>query len=169
MLVIGCGNRDRGDDGAGVMVVERLQQLRVQAEICTGESLALVEAWSRSDDVVIVDTVVTGAPAGKVWLWNARSVRIQGSASTSTHGFGVAEAIALARILGRLPNRLRVVGIEGRRFDIGGDVSPEVVGAVEEVAQHIIADALCHLHNMASCNVNEECGWKSPSPHGYFR
>ena len=64
MLVIGCGNRDRSDDGAGVMVAERVRELGMQAEICTGESLALIEAWSRADDVVLVDSVVTGAPAG---------------------------------------------------------------------------------------------------------
>src|SRR5665811_2515947 len=90
MLVIGCGNRNRSDDGAGVMVAERVRKLGVHAEICTGESLALIETWSRADDVILVDAVVTGAPAGKVWLWNARSQRIQGSASTSTHGLGVA-------------------------------------------------------------------------------
>jgi hydrogenase maturation protease len=144
MLVIGCGNRDRSDDGAGVMVAERVRKLGVQAEICTGESLALIEAWSRADDVILVDTVVTGAPAGKVWLWNARSQRIQGSVSTSTHGFGVAEAIELAYLLDRLPHRLQVLGIEGRRFDVGGDLSPEVVCAVEEAVQRVVAEVQRH-------------------------
>jgi hydrogenase maturation protease len=144
MLVIGCGNRDRSDDGAGVMVAERVRKLGVHAEICTGESLALIEAWSRADDVILVDTVVTGAPAGKVWLWNARSQRVQGSVSTSTHGFGVAEAIELARLLDRLPHRLQVLGIEGRRFDVGGDLSPEVVCAVEQAVQRVVAEVLRH-------------------------
>jgi len=144
MLVIGCGNRDRSDDGAGVMVAERVRKLGVHAEICTGESLALIETWSRADDVILVDAVVTGAPAGKVWLWNARSQRIQGSASTSTHGLGVAEAIELAHLLDRLPHRLQVLGIEGRRFDIGGDLSPEVVCAVEEAVQRVVAEVLRH-------------------------
>jgi hydrogenase maturation protease len=144
MLVIGCGNRDRSDDGAGVMVAERVRKLGVHAEICTGESLALIETWSRADDVILVDAVVTGAPAGKVWLWNARSQRIQGSVPTSTHGLGVAEAIELAHLLGRLPHRLQVLGIEGRRFDIGGDLSPEVVCAVEEAVQRVVAEVLRH-------------------------
>ena len=51
MLVIGCGNRDRSDDGAGVMVAERMRELGVKAEICTGESLALIEAWNGADAV----------------------------------------------------------------------------------------------------------------------
>ena len=153
MLVIGCGNRDRSDDGAGVMVAERVRKLGVHAEICTGESLALIETWSRADDVILVDAVVTGAPAGKVWLWNARSQKIQRSVSTSTRGLGVAEAIELAHPLGRLPHRLQVLGIEGRRFDIGGDLSPEVACAVEEAVQRVVAEVLRHhrVHGNLKC------------------
>lgn len=144
MLIIGCGNPDRGDDGAGVMVGERLRELGLNTKICTGESLALIEAWSRAEDVVVVDTVVTGAPVGTVWEWNARSVEIQRNVSTSSHGFGVGEAIELGRILDRLPKRLRVVGIEGRKFDIGTAVSPEVMCAVEQAVQRIVAEMLRH-------------------------
>jgi hydrogenase maturation protease len=137
MLVIGCGNRDRGDDGAGLMVAERLRELGVNVEMCAGESLALIEAWGRADDVILVDAVVTGARLGTVWLWDDQTAQIQRSLTTSTHGFGVAEAIQLARILDRLPKRLRLFGIEGRRFDVGGEVSPEVGRAIEELAQRI--------------------------------
>jgi hydrogenase maturation protease len=143
MLVIGCGNRDRSDDGAGVMVAERVRELGVKAEICTGESLALIAAWNGTDDVVLVDAVVTGAPVGKVWLWDGGQVTTQGSISISTHGYGVAEAIKLARILEWLPKRLRVFGIEGRLFDFGSEISAEVMCAVEEVVEQITTEALC--------------------------
>jgi len=142
MLVIGCGNRDRSDDGAGVMVAKRVRELGVQAEISSGESLALIEAWSQADDVILVDAVVTGAPVGKVWLWDAGQVTTQGSISISTHGYGVAEAIKLGRILDRLPKRLRVFGIEGRRFDFGSEISAEVMCAVEDVVEQITAEAV---------------------------
>ncbi|MGC1453323.1 MAG: hydrogenase maturation protease [Candidatus Sulfotelmatobacter sp.] len=143
MLIIGCGNRDRGDDGAGLMVAQRLRELGVKSEIRTGEALALIEAWKGADDVVVVDAVVTGSAAGKVWLWDSGQVTTQLRLSVSTHGFGVAEAIKLARILDVLPKRLRVFGIEGQRFDFGSEISPEVMCAVEEVAQQITAEAVC--------------------------
>jgi len=137
MLLIGCGNRNRGDDGAGVLVAERVRELGIRAEICTGEALALIEAWCGFDDVVIVDAVVTGAPAGKVWRWEGPDMKIQECSPVSTHGFGVAEAIKLARILGRLPKRLRMFGIEGRQFAVGTDVSPETLRAVEELTRQL--------------------------------
>jgi hypothetical protein len=45
--------------------------------------------------------------------------------------FSVAEANELARILCRLPERLRVYGIEGQQFDLGARFSPEVERAIE--------------------------------------
>lgn len=150
MLIIGCGNRDRGDDGAGVLVAERLRKAGIDAQIHSGEALALIEAWNGVDDVVVVDAVVTGAPAGTVWLWDGGPVKIQGSSSVSTHGFGVAEALELARILNRLPKRLRVFGIEGRRFDVGSEVSPEVSCAVEEVTEEIAQRKRCAIPHMTA-------------------
>ena len=52
---------------------------------------------------------------------------------TSTHLLGVAEAVELARVLGRLPKALRLVAIEGRNFAHGAKLSPQVEAAVETV------------------------------------
>ena len=140
MLIIGCGNRQRSDDGAGILVAERLRDLGVEAVTRSGEAMDLMETWNGADDVIIVDTVVTGAPSGTVQVWDGRhqlaSIRI----NTSTHGLGVAEAIELAYVLDQLPIRLRVYGIEGRQFELGAEISPQVQRAVAEVVGRIIAD-----------------------------
>lgn len=137
MRVIGCGTLERGDDAAGILVAQRLRELGVDAQIQSGEALALIEAWAGEDDVIIVDAVMTGAPVGTVHVWDdPRSLR-QGLSPASSHGLGVAEAIELARALGRLPRRLCVFGIEGRQFDQGAELSPEVKSAVEEGAERI--------------------------------
>ena len=54
--------------------------------------------------------------------------------STSTHAVGLAEAIELARTLGRLPARLVVYGIEGERFEAGTGLTPAVSAALAAVA-----------------------------------
>jgi len=51
----------------------------------------------------------------------------------------MAEAIRLAQVLQCRPARLQVYGIEGRRFEPGAEISPEVQVANEEVASRIIA------------------------------
>ena len=140
MRIIGCGNRQRSDDGAGILVAERLRKLGLDAETRVGEAADLIEAWKGADDVIVVDAVVNGAPAGTVQAWDARQPMASVSTTASTHGLGVTEAIELARVLNLLPRRLRVYGIEGRRFELGAEISPEVQRAVEEVVRTIIAE-----------------------------
>jgi hydrogenase maturation protease len=139
MLIIGCGNRQRSDDGAGILVAERLRDLGIPAETRSGEAADLIEAWRGADDVIVVDAVVTGAPVGTVQAWDARQPLASVSTTASTHSLGVAEAIGLAQVLQCLPARLRVYGIEGRQFEPGVEISPEVQRAIEEVARRIIA------------------------------
>ncbi|HTZ97132.1 MAG TPA: hydrogenase maturation protease [Terriglobales bacterium] len=140
MLIIGCGNRERSDDGAGILVAERLRELGIEAETRIGEALDLIEAWNGADDVILVDAVLTGAPVGTVQAWDGRQPLASVRTNTSSHGLGVAEAIELAHVLDRLPTRLRVYGIEGRRFEPRAEISPEVRCAIEEVVRRIMAD-----------------------------
>ncbi|SRR5208282_531476 len=139
MLIIGCGNRDRSDDAVGILVAERLRSLGIEAETRNGEALDLIEAWKSADDVIVVDAVVTGAAVGTVQSWDGRQPLASISTTASTHGFGVTEAIELAHVLNRFPTRLRVYGVEGRRFEPGMKISPEVKRAVEEIVRRIIA------------------------------
>ena len=144
MQIVGCGNRERADDAAGVLVVERLKALGVDAlgartYACTGEATTVMDSWSVDDDLIIIDVVVTGAPVGTVHLWHELPA-VDSKAWVSTHGLGLAEAIKLARALDRFPKTLRVYGIEGRRFDAGSPVSPEVKEAAENLARQICAE-----------------------------
>lgn len=140
MLIIGCGNRERSDDGAGILVAEQLRELGIEVETRIGEALDLMEAWNGADDVILVDAVLTGAPVGTVQAWDGRQPLASVRTNASTHGLGVAEAIELAYVLDQLPIRLRVYGIEGRRFELGAEISPQVERAVAEVVGRIIAD-----------------------------
>ncbi|HXJ86255.1 MAG TPA: hydrogenase maturation protease [Candidatus Binatia bacterium] len=140
VLIIACGNLNRADDAAGALVAERLRDLGIAVRICDGAAPDLMEAWSAADNVIVVDCVVTGAPAGTVQIWDAsRPLPLQ--RTDSTHGLGLAEAVELARAIGCLPARLRIYGIEGKNFDIGGAVSVEVKGGVSEAVKRIAAEA----------------------------
>ena len=139
MRIICCGNPDRGDDGVGALVAKRLRDFGVEAEIRSGEALDLIEAWSGADQVVVVDSVETGASAGTVWLWDGRKATFPTDKSASTHGLGLSAAIRLARVLGRLPDRLQVYGIEVRQFEYGTEISTELKLAVEHVVRQINA------------------------------
>ncbi len=142
MRIICCANRDRGDDAAGVLVAEHLQGMGIRAELYDGDPLAILESWEPTDDVIVVDAMLTGSPAGTVRLWEGPLQANFCAGSSSTHGLGVGEAIRLAEILGRLPWRLRVFGIEGKQFQAEAGISCEVQQAAENVAHRIAAEAI---------------------------
>ena len=139
MLIIGCGNLERSDDGAGLLVARRLLELGANALSCEGDPLRLIDLWRQTDHVILVDAVVTGAPVGTIHVWNCQRPSLDSKARASTHGLDIADAIELARILNRLPSRLEVYAIEGCCFERGGGTSREIQHAVDEVVRRILA------------------------------
>ena len=140
MLIIGCGNEDRADDAAGLLVVRRLRQRGIDAREHTGDMLGLIEEWNSEECVTLIDAVVTGAAPGRITAWDACQSAIPHDAfPCSTHALGIAETIELARALNCLPLKLIVYGIEAINFEPGGSLSPAVAAAVERLAQDIAA------------------------------
>ena len=138
MILIGVGNAWRGDDGAGLAVARRVRELSpagVEVREVEGDATALVEAWSGAEGVVVVDAAESGAPPGTVRRFDARTRPLPvRSLRSSTHAFGVSDAVELARALNRLPARLDVYAIEGASFAAGQGLSPAVERAVDELA-----------------------------------
>ena len=138
MLIIGCGNPDRGDDAAGILIADALRRRGVNARAHSGDGLALIDLWAAFDDVVIVDAMVSGEKPGVVRWWDPHTdSRCRTAFRGSTHVFGPAEAIEIARALGRLPERMRLCGIEGRVFGLGSAPSPEVLQAIDRLVEEL--------------------------------
>lgn len=139
--VIGIGNDYRRDDAAGRSVARRLKTWAPPgAEILeeTGEGTALLEAWRGAEDVFLIDAVQSGAPPGTLHRIDVSTEPLPASLFRhSTHAFGIAEAVELARVLHQLPPRLIIYGIEGERFDTGVGLSPAVEKAVAEVVARL--------------------------------
>ena len=96
--------------------------------------------------VILIDAVSSGAPPGTLYRFDALTQPMPGRYSFhSTHAFGVAEAIELARALHVLPPNLIVYAIEGKNFATGVGLSPEVEQAVQRVVEQVtreVQDAL---------------------------
>ena len=140
VLVIGIGHPDRGDDAAGRLVARRLAgALDPAASLVEldGGMVELMDAWSGHANVVVVDAVRSGAPPGTLVRHEVGRTRLPLASDPSTHGLGLAEAIELARALGRLPRRLVVHGIEGARYDLGAPLTPEVEANLGALADRV--------------------------------
>ena len=146
-LVIGLGNEYRSDDAAGLRVARELRS-RLPNDIKTielsGEGTALMEAWKGAAHVILIDAVRSGAAPGTVFRFEAHRRSLPTNFfHYSTHAFGVAEALEVARALNQLSAKLIVYGIEGKNYSAGLTLSREVETAIPEVVNLI-------FHELAS-------------------
>jgi hydrogenase maturation protease len=143
VILSGVGNGWRGDDGAGLAVARRVRELApdgVEVREVESDATALVDVWSGAEHVVGVDAAQSGAAPSTVRRFDARSQPLPvRSRRSSTHAFGVSDAVELARSLDRLPGRLDVYVIEAASFVAGDSLSPSVERAVAELADELSA------------------------------
>jgi hydrogenase maturation protease len=149
VLVVGIGNPDRGDDGLGPAVANRLRE-RVLPGVHIldrgGDILGLIEEWDGFDAVFVVDAAAPVGQPGRVHRPDLTASEVPVCfARGSTHAFGIAETVELARSLDRLPRHLVAYLVEGECFDIGAPLSPMVAGAVDEVVRRIVVVDLALL------------------------
>jgi hydrogenase maturation protease len=139
--IVCVGNRWRSDDAVGLEVARRLAgTLPAGVELLEreGEPTGLIAAWEGADAVWLVDAVSSGAAPGTVHRLDASDRELPGEVfRTSTHHVGLAEAVELARALGRLPGRTVVYGIEGGSFDVGDELTPAAATALDAVAEAV--------------------------------
>jgi hydrogenase maturation protease len=147
-LVLAVGNPFRRDDGAGPAVARALEGRlppETRVRIREGDLAAALDDWDGAGVVVAVDAARSGAPAGTLHRHDAAAGPLPAVfARGSTHAFGLAEAVELARALGRLPRRLVVFAIEGREFGHGDGLTPEVAVAVGRAADAVLGELAAH-------------------------
>ena len=99
----------------------------------------LLEAWRVAEAVILADAVQGGGRPGGIYRFpvHERPLPAELFPASSTHAWGVAQAVALGRVLKQLPPYLTIYGIEGRNFDLGQELSPAVAEAIPEVARRI--------------------------------
>ena len=139
--VICVGNPARSDDALAARVAWELERHNpgVPIHTCDGDPGELLELWEGLDRAVLVDAVVTGgAEAGTIHVLEAGTEPLPIPSAASTHGIGLAETIELARTLGRLPQDVRVVGIEAGSLDPGVSLTPEVEAAIPRAVDQVL-------------------------------
>jgi hydrogenase maturation protease len=125
--IVALGSPDRGDDGAALLIAERFTG-KVPVVLAGRPGAALLDLLQDDRFCVLLDVTVTGARPGTVHSIPLASLRpgVLPDARVSSHGFGPAEAMALARALGRPLTRGHFVGIEGESFEFGASLSHDV-------------------------------------------
>lgn len=100
--IIGLGQPFAGDDAVGLAVIAHLRAQRfADIELCEAvDATELVLLVADRTPPVLIDGMI-GAPAGQVRQIAIEEIDDRIPFRTSSHGFGVHQAIALARALSR--------------------------------------------------------------------
>jgi len=131
-VVIGVGNPYRRDDGIGPLVADAVaQELGTDADVefglGDGDPTRLMTMWCGRAVAVVVDATVSGAPPGTLHV--DVSAPPPGRA-VSSHAGGITDAVALSRLLDRMPQRLVLIGVEAGDTDLGEGLTDEVMASV---------------------------------------
>ncbi|MDQ1314052.1 MAG: hydrogenase maturation protease [Pseudomonadota bacterium] len=142
--ILGIGSPS-GDDQAGWLVVDALQASGVQ----TGVDLViekldrpganLIASVENAAWVILVDAMQGCGEAGRIRRFGANDWPAYGG-GISSHGFGVVDALTLARELGSLPHRLDLYGIEAGSALPGEEPSLAVKAAARRLAASLAAE-----------------------------
>lgn len=145
-LILGVGNPLRRDDGIGPKVIRLLSENRNSNKLPSGtdmidggtDGLGLIEYLKNYEKVVIIDAVEMGLAPGTIKVFTPEEAVISiNTDSLSTHGFGIAELIKLAKELDINPE-LIVVGIQPEDVSYGEGLSDTVEATVDGVIEKVI-------------------------------
>lgn len=143
-LIVCIGNALAADDGAGHAVFRQLGRGRLPAGaelrfIGLG-GIDLLEELAGEELLIVVDAVQFGAMPGTVHVLNWEQLPTADLRPVSGHGIGVREAIEVGRRLypERIPEKIVLVGIEGKCFDqLLEQLTAEVAAAIPAAASTV--------------------------------
>lgn len=140
-VVAGIGSPLRGDDRAGLLLCERLNELGISCVNCEyGLENCVDEIGARgAERLIVLDAVICNScEPGDVIIADEGAIQDLGIA-LSTHAIPVSMVLGILREFG--VREVYVIGIAPRSLDISTDISPEVLRAIEELAAIIARSA----------------------------
>lgn len=121
--LFGIGNPFRSDDRVGRWIAQQLSDLNspsIGIYESDGDGAKLIDQWQDARVVFLVDAVSSRQPVGALHRYEAHDIPLPNAIfGRSTHHWGMADAIELARRLHKLPPRVLVYGIEASNFSYG--------------------------------------------------
>ena len=114
--MLGLGNVLLGDDGIGAAAVDRLERdYHIPPEVRLVEGgtlgLSLLDEIAQARHVILVDAVATDSPPGSLVRLDGSDVMDAVRERLSVHQVGVADLLNAARLIGRYPASVVLLGL----------------------------------------------------------
>lgn len=145
VLVLGLGNTIMSDDGVGPKVIEQLQRndsLPAGVTLLDGGTLGL-DLLPFLEDVqrlIIIDAVEIAQPAGTVVRLYGDEVPMALETKLSPHQMGMKDLLAVARLMGQLPDEIILIGVQPLLLEMGTELTQPVTAALPEMITLVQAE-----------------------------
>ncbi len=136
-VVMGLGNPLFQDEGLGIHVINQLMasDLGARAELIDGgtDGLSLLGTVEAARHLLVIDAIDGGFQPGTIKKLQDHEISLFARAKLSVHQLGFQEVLALARLRGRYPEQIVLIGVQPRTLEWGISLSSEVSRAVPQI------------------------------------
>jgi hydrogenase maturation protease len=137
-LVLGLGNILMRDEGIGVQVLQQLverYEFPPEVELLDGGTigLSLLPYVEDTERLLVIDAVNVDGEAGTLVRLEGEEIPSSLSVKISPHQMGLADLLGAARLRGRYPRELVLVGVQPGVIDTGLELSPAVAAQVSSL------------------------------------
>jgi hydrogenase maturation protease len=147
LVVLGVGNVLLGDDGVGPRVIDELRRLAVDDPAAIPEGtrlvdggtlgLGLLDVMYGDRSLILLDAVSLGREPGTVSVLRGGAIAAAAGPGAGTRPGTVGELLSVARLMGRLPHQVILVGVQVGDTGLGTELSERVEAAVPEAVQTV--------------------------------
>lgn len=147
LTIIGCGNLNRGDDGVGVRIAQKLaERLRkhpvpgVQVFDCGTAGVDVMFRARGSTALIIIDAATAGAEPGAIYEVPGEELAREHEPTYSLHDFRWDNALAAGRKIFKkdFPEDVSVWLVQAQSLDYGLELSTPVSQAAERVYERLL-------------------------------
>ena len=136
-VVMGLGNPLFQDEGLGIHVINQLMasDLDERAELIDGgtDGLSLLGTVEAARYLIVIDAIDGGFRPGTIKQLQNQEINHFARTKISAHQLGFQEVLALAKLRGKYPEQIVLIGVQPQTLKWGTSLSSEVSRAVPQV------------------------------------
>jgi hydrogenase maturation protease len=149
ILILGVGNLLLSDEGIGVHVANRMEQMDLPpgVKVIEGgtDGFRLMNVVTGAERVIVVDAVKGGGEPGSIYRFDIEDAPSSPDTyKTSVHQIGILEVIHFSEFLGKTP-QATIIGVEPKSMDMSMELSPEIEEKVPRVIELVLEEVQKHL------------------------
>jgi len=143
IIVLGIGNLLLSDEGVGIKVIQDLvnnYEFPKEVEIVDGGvgSFSLLPYIESAQKLLVIDAIFGEKPPGTIYKLKDEEIPFQIFEKISLHEISFADILNLAKLRGKYPESIVIIGIEPESLEIGLELSKAVKKNYENLLKEVL-------------------------------